>query len=85
MRKLVSFVLLLGMSFTNLANASVASFEETIIMQGCNKSEKKEQKQGCCKKGKSCKKSKAKKKKEQKRNCCKTRKSCKKKEDKKIK
>ena len=69
MRKLVAFGLLLGLSFTHLANASVASLEETFLMGGCNKCEKKECKGRCDKK-------------EKKRACCKKGKSCKKKEDK---
>ena len=62
MRKIVAFALLLGMSFTQLANASVSSNEETFIMHGCDKCDKKDckgscekkEKKSCCKKGKSC-------------------------------
>tara|TARA_B110000211_G_scaffold233345_1_gene299317 strand:+ start:1444 stop:1698 length:255 start_codon:yes stop_codon:yes gene_type:complete len=77
MRKLVAFALLLGMSFTQLANASVSSNEETFIMHGCDKCDKKDCKGSCDKKNeKACKKGK-------KRSCCKKGKSCKKKEEKK--
>jgi hypothetical protein len=74
MRKLVAFALLLGMSFAQLANASVSSNEETFVMCGCDKCGKKSCDGECDKKDvKSCKKGK--------KSCCKKgKKSCSKKD-----
>jgi hypothetical protein len=80
MRKLVAFALLLGLSFTQFANASVSSSEETSVMCKCDKCGKEDCHGSCekkdaksCKKGeKSCKKGK--------KSCCKKgKKSCSKK------
>tara|TARA_B100000795_G_C22804053_1_gene443747 strand:+ start:4257 stop:4541 length:285 start_codon:yes stop_codon:yes gene_type:complete len=77
MKNIVTFALLIGLSFTQIANAtSFTSNQESSIAFGCEKCNKKACTGSCDKKeGKSCKKGK--------KSCCKKKgKSCKKKEEK---
>jgi hypothetical protein len=77
MKNIVTFALLIGLSFTQIANAaSFTSYKETCIAYRCEKCNKKDCTGSCDKKeGKTCKKGV--------KSCCKKKgKSCKKKEEK---